>query len=235
MSVQRVSGFFACAALACMICADVAVAQGGGRTRGNAGGMMRMMGGNNQFGLLADRRIQEELELVDEQIEELESIQSEAMKVIRDMFSERQDWANADRENIREKMQEKMKPFEGRIKDVLLPHQHSRLQQLAFQSSGRGSGAGGALNNPRLLDELNVTDEQKKQLEEAIEEAREKLQKQIAKLQKEAEDDILGILDTEQRKKYRELVGDSFNFDNRSGLRPPANGARTDRRRGRDN
>lgn len=215
MSTKNLCGLILMAAVLSMMSADVAFGQRGGSRA--AGGMMRMMGGNNQFGLLADQKVQAELELVDDQIEELEEIQKEAMQVIRDMFSEMQDSGGDRREafrNIREKMQEKMKPFEGRLNDVLLPHQQTRLKQLGYQSTGRFGGAGGVFQNDKLLEDLDISDKQKEELEEAVEKAREKLQKDYKELVKKAENDILKVLDSDQRKKYKELVGDSFQFDN---------------------
>ena len=215
MSVKNICGLILIAAVFSMLSVDVAFAQRGGSNR--TSGMMRMMGGNNQFGLLTDKKVQEELELVDDQIEELEDLQKEAMQEIRDMFSEMQDSGGDRREafrNIREKMQERMKPYEERVNDVLLPHQQTRLKQLGYQSSGRFSGAGGVFDNQALLDDLDISDKQRDELKEAVEKAREKLQKEYKKLVKDAEDDILKVLDSDQRKKFKELVGDSFQFDN---------------------
>ena len=215
MSVKNTCGLILIAAVFSMLSVDVAFAQRGGSNR--TSGMMRMMGGNNQFGLLTDKKVQEELELVDDQIEELEELQKEAMQEIRDMFSEMQDSGGDRREafrNIREKMQERMKPYEERVNDVLLPHQQTRLKQLGYQSSGRFSGAGGVFDNQALLDDLDISDKQRDELKEAVEKAREKLQKEYKKLVKDAEDDILKVLDSDQRKKFKELVGDSFQFDN---------------------
>lgn len=215
MSVKNTCGLILIAAVFSMLSVDVAFAQRGGSNR--TSGMMRMMGGNNQFGLLTDKKVQEELELVDDQIEELEDLQKEAMQEIRDMFSEMQDSGGDRREafrNIREKMQERMKPYEERVNDVLLPHQQTRLKQLGYQSSGRFSGAGGVFDNQALLDDLDISDKQRDELKEAVEKAREKLQKEYKKLVKDAEDDILKVLDSDQRKKFKELVGDSFQFDN---------------------
>lgn len=212
MSFRSLVGVFVVAAVCSMCCVETAVAQ--------RGGMARVMGGNNQFGLLMNKQVQEELELVDDQVRELEDLQKEMEQVVRDMFSEMQDLPRDQmREgwrDMREKMQEKMKPFEGRVKEVLMPHQHDRLKQLGYQNRARGQGAGGALQNQDLLDELEVTDEQKEKLDEALKEAREELQKQYAKLVKDAEEDVLKVLDSEQRKKYRELVGDPFQFENRN-------------------
>ena len=233
MSVRNVFGFILVVAIINLLSIDTAFAQRGGR---DGGGMMRIMGTNNQFGLLSDTKVREELELVDDQIKELDGIQEEAMQVMRDMFSEMQDMPRDQmREGwrgMREKMEEKMKPFEGRVKEVLLPHQHTRLKQLTFQNSSRGQGAGSALQNDDLLEELEVTDEQREKLDEAIKEAHEDLQKKYAKLIKEAEDDVLKVLDSGQRKKYREMVGDPFQFENRNARRTRGGDRENNRRRG---
>jgi Spy/CpxP family protein refolding chaperone len=219
MSAKSLFVLIAFTALVGLTAADMVMAQPGGGRGGR--GMMRMLGGNNQYALLADSRVQEELELVDEQIRELEQIQQEVMQTMRDMFSEMQDQGGGRDafRNVREKIQERMKPFESRFKEVLLPHQMDRLKQLSYQSAGRGQGAGGALSNEALLDELEVTEEQREELQKAMEEARDKIQKELVKLQRDAEENILKVLDAEQRKKYRELVGESFQFDNRAGFR----------------
>lgn len=235
MKMRSVCGFVFVIAVVSMLCVDVAFAQRGGR----GGGMMRMWGGgNNQLGLLTDSKVQQELELVDDQIKELEEIQQEAMTMVRDMFSEMQDIPREERgefmRGLRDKMQEKLKPIESRVNEVLLPHQRDRLKQLGFQSSGRGQGAGGALMNEDVLDELDVTDKQKEDLEEAIEKAKEELEKKYKELVKDAENDILKVLDSDQRKKYREMVGEPFQFEER-GRRGRDGGDRGDRGRGRRN
>jgi vacuolar-type H+-ATPase subunit H len=115
---------------------------------------------------------------------------------MRDMFSEMQDLNRDDRrafmEEMREKMQERMKQFEQEADRILLPHQKDRLRQLSYQTAGRGQGAGGALGNEALLEELGVTEEQRKAIEEATTKAREELQKKYQDLVREAEDDIDG-------------------------------------------
>ena len=87
----------------------------------------------------------------------------------------------------------------------------------------------------RMLEELEVTPSQREELEEAIEEAKKELKEEYAKLVKEAEKDILKVLDSGQRKKYKELVGDAFEFSDPSrdrNRRNRENNDRGDRRRG---
>ncbi len=218
----------------CLTCVDFAQAQ-----RNNW--QQRLLGGDDKgLSLLTDKNVQAELELVDEQIEELEELQKEGMQVITDAVSEmRERPRGGDRgdfmRDIGEKIKEKMEPVMSRVDEVLLPHQRDRLNQLSFQSKGRNQGAGGALMSERMLEELEVTPSQREELEEAIEEAKKELKEEYAKLVKEAEKDILKVLDSGQRKKYKELVGDAFEFSDPSrdrNRRNRENNDRGDRRRG---
>jgi Spy/CpxP family protein refolding chaperone len=200
-------------AMACFLIADVAVAQPdrGGEFRQTR---MAMMGGG--MGLLTDERVQQELELMDDQLEELRAIQEEAQSAMRDMFAEMGDANPEDRrqqmEGMREKIQERMSQYQEKVDAVLLPHQRDRLKQLTYQSEGRYRGAGGALNNDRLLEELGVTGEQREKLNAALEKARQELQEKYAKMVRDAEEEVLDVLTAEQREQYRKLVGEPFEF-----------------------
>lgn len=206
-------------ALALMVTAlaSPALAQpGGGRDR-----MMGFGGGDNMIGLLLNPRVQEELELVDDQVAELEGLRESMMERTRDLFSGMRDMDPEERETkmaeMREKMQEEMKSLEKEVEAVLLPHQMTRLKQISYQSSGQRRGAGGSLSNERLLDELGVTEEQKKELEEKAEEVRAKLQEKYRKMVADAEDEILGVLSESQRSKYKELIGEPFDTQSMFG------------------
>ena len=63
-----------------------------------------------------------------------------------------------------------------------------------------------------MLEELGIDEEQKKKLEEKIEEVRKEVEKKIKEIRKEAEDDILSVLTSEQRKMFREKIGETFDF-----------------------
>ena len=202
-----------------VIAADCAWAQrggDGGAVRGNRG--FNLWGGGGTLGLLNSEKVKEELELVDDQLEQLREIQEASRQSVRDIFSEMRGVPREERgemmREIQEKMAKRTKEYEEQIDDILLPHQQSRLKQLKFQSAGRGQGAGGSLSNQALLDELGVTDVQKEELEAAAAKAREKLQEKYQKLIREAENEILKVLSRDQREKYRELVGEPFQFEN---------------------
>ena len=75
--------------------------------------------------------------------------------------------------------------------------------------------------------------------EKAVE-VRESLAVKMAKLRKQAEMEILSVLDTEQREKYKEMMGESYDVDSlfsRGGQRGGDNRQRggDNRRRGGDN
>lgn len=223
-----------------LLLTGVCIAQPPGDSSGWGGRFMGSFGGST-MGLLNSEQVQSELELMEDQIEELRAVQQSAQQAMRDMFSEMQDIPREERREfmsgMRDKLTERMKEFDSEANQILLPHQQSRLKQLRFQSSGRGRGAGGALGNEDLLEELGVTDEQREELEEATAEAREKLQKQYQDLVREAEQNILKVLTSEQRKKYEELVGEPFEFQSRGRFSRggPERGDRgSDRDRGDD-
>ena len=204
-----------------LVSAELAMAQGfrGGPPGGGRGG--------SALGLLANEKVQAELELVDDQIKAIEGLSEDMRNEMREMFSGMQDsfrnLSGTEREefmnDIRTKMTDLNKDFENRAYEELLPHQIDRLKQLMFQSQTARSGGvtRGALPE-NLIEELGITEEQLEKMKEKAEKVREDLNEKIAKLRKQAEDEILSVLDAEQREKYRELTGDSFDFGQPQGF-----------------
>ncbi len=221
-------------AIGSLIITDAVLAQpDGGRMRGN------WMGMGGTMGLLNSDQVHDELELMEDQIEELKAIQQTAQQAMRDMFSEMQDIPREERRDyfadVRERLQERMKEFETEADQVLLPHQKQRLKQLSYQSLGRRGGAGGTLSNKDLQEKLGISEDQARELEEARTKAQEELRKKYSDLVREAEDDILKVLTSEQRAKYKELVGEAFQFeDNQRGRFFGGRGGDDRGQRGRD-
>ncbi len=205
-------------ALTVVLCSsETAWAQPG---RGGRGGFF---GGQSALGLLANEKVQKELELVDDQIEVIQSLQQEQRASMQEMFSGMRDRFRdmdpSERESvmgeIREEMQKSNKEFEGKAYEELLPHQVDRLKQLIFQAqSRRGGGIAGGQMSESLVEELGITDDQLEKMKEMAEKVREDLAKKMAKLRSQAEEEILSVLDPAQREKYKSLVGDTFEFDN---------------------
>ncbi len=225
-------------ALGCLlVLVDVSVAQppGGGGGRGRGGGMMFGRGGGGAMGLLGNKQVQEELQLVDDQIEEMDALQSELREEMRSMFEGMREMDRDERraffEDMREKMAEKTKQYEERYNAILLPHQQQRLKQLQVQTGNRR----GLENNETLIDELGLTEEQIEKMKAKAVDVNKKLQEKIAKLRSQAQNEILSVLSPEQQKKYKELAGDSFNLEPRAPQRRGGGGGqRGGRRSGSD-
>lgn len=184
---------------------------------GGGGGFMAF-GNPSGLGLMADERVQKELELDEAQIGRVKELQEEMQAEIRDAVGDfRGRMQGEDREalmqEIRERTEEISKEFDGLIEKELLPHQKQRLNQLVFRSQARrtGGATGGALPDG-VAKEIGITDEQKAKMEEKAKTVREELEKKIANLRKQAEEEVLSVLSKSQIDKYNELMGDPFEF-----------------------
>lgn len=214
MISSRSQLFVAFAVIAMLSVADVGFAQGGrGGGRGGFG-----PGGGGMIGLLGNEKVQQELELVDDQVKDIEELQSAMRQEMMDMFrgSNFRDMDPEERQTqmdeMRKKIDAKTKEMEGEVKDILLPAQFDRLQQLTFQRETSRGGATGLADSQALMDALNITDEQKDKMKQAAETAAKKLDEKIAELRKQAEAEVLAVLSDEQRAKFKKLQGDSFDF-----------------------
>jgi len=228
------SYFMAILALGAVVSiADVGFAQRGGG-RGFWGGGA---GGGGLSTLLRDSKVQEELELVEDQVADLEEIQSEMRQEMMEMFRGGggfRDLSDDERrermEELRAKITERTKEMDEEIGQVLLPHQLTRLRELNFQSQIQRSGTDGMADNESIIEALGITDEQKEKMKKAAEEASKKLEEKIQKLRQQAQDEVLAVLTPEQRKKFKELKGESFEFSN--NRRGPNRGGLEGRRGG---
>ncbi len=204
---------------------DVAAQRGGGR--GGPGGGFGGMMGNSSMSLLGDSKVAEELELDEEQVDALDELQDDMRDVFRGTFSsmrERFREPDVDREalmeEIRGAIQEKMKTVDEKLEQVLLPHQMTRLSELTFQMQAQRGGTQGLLNNSKIKEELGITDEQIERVKEKAEEVKEQLEEKMAKARKDAQDEILSVLTPEQQTKIKEMMGESFAFEEgRGGFR----------------
>ncbi|HMP80541.1 MAG TPA: hypothetical protein PKD54_13890 [Pirellulaceae bacterium] len=202
-------------AVALCLVSQWAWAQPGGAF-GQGGRGMNMFGGN--LFLLADEKVQKDLDLSEDQIEHLKKLQDDIRNTMMNMFQGMQPERGGDPRQMFQEMQEKaeatLKEFEEDLNDILLPHQTRRLKQIAVQSQNRGRGVGGSLLSENVRNELNITREQEQKLKEAAEQLEKELQEKIAKLRRDSMNKLLDQLTPEQREKYRELVGDPIEFGN---------------------
>ncbi|EAQ78877.1 hypothetical protein [Blastopirellula marina] len=222
---------------------SISLAQGPGGRGGFGGGPG---GGGDEFGLLNSPQVREELEIPDAQYEEIREIQNSVREKMREVFQGMgnfRDMSEEERTEFRESMQAKMAEVQAEVKtemeQVLLPHQVSRLKQIALQQQvarsggpGGGSGAANALTNERVVEALGLTEEQIAELREKREEVAQELREKLAAAQKEAEEKLLSVLTPEQQAKWKELLGEPYElqFGGRGG---PNNRGNQNNRRGR--
>ncbi len=210
------------ALLAAVMFTNVASAQPG---RGGGGFM-----GGGSMGLLMNEDVRKELEIVEDQEKKLREVGEKMREKMREAFSGMRDASSEDRQAMWEKARTKMREVQTEMqKDVdkiLLPHQRDRLKQLALQQSIRYRGMSGALGGDTLSKELGLTEKQKEKLRAKAEEVQKKLQERIAKLRKEAEEDLLDVLTPEQQAKIKKLIGEQFEMPQRDRGRGGRGGER---------
>ena len=234
---------FCTIAIACLaiFSSSFAAAQPG--TQGGGNGRRS----NDMMNLLRNESVKKELELVDDQVQEIDTIMQEMWAEMRERmgtFRDMRDLPPEERKEryakIREEMDERRGKFQEEINKVLLPNQLSRLKQINVQSRARryGEGAIGVLKNKELLEELGIDEETQEKLEKKTEEVLKELQEKVEKLKKKAEEEILSVLPSDKKKAFRELVGESFSFGGsrqfgQSQVRPDGQGRQERRGRGR--
>ncbi len=164
----------------------------------------------SDLGLLADPKVREEIEMVDEQYEELQKlnadIQARAASQIQKLdFSDREGLVDRLRE-IRERAQED-------LDSMFIPEQLARLRQLRNQSRMRGGRTlVDLLTTDPLRNELDISESQADELRELEKEVEEEIQREIAKLREKAKERLLSPLDSEQREQVEELFGETMAF-----------------------
>lgn len=205
-----VSGIALAASLALATALGVAAQQPGGP--GGPGGPGF---GGPGFGGLLDlvRRtdVRKELELLDEQVQKLDKLEQGRGERMRQTFSGLEDVPREQRfEKMRELMRKEQQQTEKDIGQILLPHQMKRLKQLEVQNRSRGGGQ--ALLSERTGEELGLTTEQKESLRKKAAELEEQIRKKLTEMRKQAQDEMLQLLTPAQRAKWKEMVGDPFEF-----------------------
>ena len=86
-----------------------------------------------------------------------------------------------------------------------------------------------------LKDQLDISDDQMDEMKEKAVEVKKALDAKIAKLRKEAETEILSVLDSEQREKYKKMMGDTYGVDSLFSRGRSGAGRTGNRGRGGDN
>lgn len=145
---------------------------------------------------------QKELEIVPEQKQKLKAIAEKYQADMQGYWSQMRDLKPEEQQKKfaewRERSAKQQEQIRKQVEEVLLPHQLALLKDLNFRSR-----APMYLSNPRTIEQIGLTNEQKDKLRKM----REELQEKTQKLQKEMFDKSLELLTPEQKKKLQEQVG----------------------------
>lgn len=176
---------------------------------------------DNLLSALFSAEVLRDLELLDEQKKELKQITGEIRQARNQITTRLKEYASSgvSQDKIEAKRQESIKQIEDKkaealkqINDVLLPHQMDRLRQSTVQvmmkQFARHEKVQSGLLTSQMKQYLEIDDEQAKKIAETAKELREELAEKIKKLNEEALEKLLSELSAEQRKKYKELIGD---------------------------
>lgn len=200
----------------------------GGRGAGRGGMMGGMMGGGGDMmllGLLRMEEVKKEIDLMPDQEEGLTKL-GESLNADRPQF----DFRNAsdeDRqkfmEDMRKRMEESSKKVTEGLEQILLEEQLVRLRQISIQQQGFN-----AFFDATVVKKLELTDDQKKKLEELQEKSmtemreamqelfqggdREAMGKKMTEMRDKQLADAKEVLTDKQKETYSEMRGKDFDL-----------------------
>ena len=204
---------------------QVSMAQGrrgrGGPGDGGPGGFG--FGPPSSARLLGLKEVQDGLKLTDDQKSKIEKINDEMQEGMRKAMQGGGGW---------QKMQQLMAATSAKVNEVLDAGQQKRLMGIMIQVNGAA-----AVLDPGVAKELNITDDQKKQLDqihqknmEAMRDERQgarnqsggrgAVQEKMQKLRDEAHQKLMAVLTSDQQTRLESLKGEKVDID-MSQLRGP--------------
>jgi hypothetical protein len=179
--------------------------------------------GGGSFLVFRDR-VQEELQLSDEQKDKLLEKFPEYAQETKNIFDKITDLKPEEREKeMRSHRQKSHEKLAALLKENLKAEQLKRLQQLELQQQGPF-----ALGRPEIRKELKITDQQvetfmgfvqemQKQIEPLMKEAQsggnpEEIRPKVMKIRKDHEGKIEAILSEAQQKQWKKMLGKPFDL-----------------------
>lgn len=180
-------------------------------------------GGGGKAMLLMNPDVQQELKLSEDQIAKVKEVSQSVFEKNKETFAKLKD---TPKDQLREKMQEIAKAIgeetDKALKDVLKSEQTKRLRQLELQQRGFD-----AFSEADVQKELKLGDEQKEKIKTLSDDARKEaselfqggakgnFQETMTKVQamrKDTLEKVLATLKDDQKKSWKELTGEPFEF-----------------------
>lgn len=184
-------------------------------------GPMGMAGRSGELmNLINNESVRKEIDLVDDQYKKMrdfnKTIQEKIQKDIAQLINPDSKTTNSSVKLRGKKIAETIKKHqtaaEKQLKELLLPHQVKRLEQVANQMTLKNRGTAGALASVKFKEALGLSDEEVENIKARSQEIQADLEKEIAKLREKAKKDLLKELTPAQRKKMDEIMGDEFEY-----------------------
>ena len=168
--------------------------------------------------------IQAELELTTDQLKQLKSTNEKIEAKLTDYRKSLGTFdpttgITEEQQTKLDQMQQIMAKDLEAVDHVLLPHQQKRLKQIAFQYTVRPDDPTELYLAPKIADGLKLTQQQKskisdlyQQRNEKIREAYREFEKQFVSIQQQSHQELLKILDNQQRAAAEEHIGPDSNL-----------------------
>ena len=167
----------------------------------------------SSFSLLNNPSVQKDLQLVDEQMDQINSINKEFTDKIKEKIGEMKGEDGSFRfqggSGFGELIADLRNQQQEQIQSILLPNQQERLDQVSRQMKLKRMGSERGLTEI-LAKELGISDEQKTRIRKKSEELQKQLEEKIAELKKNAKEELMQELSKDQREKLEDLLGDEF-------------------------
>ncbi|MHB1034239.1 MAG: hypothetical protein ACYC35_08675 [Pirellulales bacterium] len=178
--------------------------------------------------LLQNPQVQKELEIVADQKTALKKIADDESAARREAMTGMQGLSREEMQakmaELRTKSEARAKETQKKIDEVLLPPQAKRLKEILVQIRGNG-----ALLDKEVQATLKISDEQAKKLTAIQDDAgakrrelfqgggaggdRAAMQEKMAQLQKEVGEQMLGVLNADQKEAFAKMKGKEFKLD----------------------
>ncbi|MER3500565.1 MAG: hypothetical protein C4295_03645 [Candidatus Fervidibacterota bacterium] len=181
------------------------------------GGPMRLLG------LLRNPQVQQELKLTEEQKQKLQGLTEQLREKFRGLGQELRGLSPEERPK---RLAQVNAEVEKELAKVLKEEQLNRLKQIALQVEGYA-----ALSRPDIAKQVGLTEGQRKQVQEILQEAAEKRRslfqqgpggdrqarfqrfQEWQKIRQWVDQQIERLLTEQQKKKWQELIGPPFKFE----------------------
>jgi hypothetical protein len=161
--------------------------------------------------LLQRRDVQEELELLDDQKQQVTALAERSQERMREMFRGRGN--DGDRGAALTAMRRFNEEVQAELDKVLLPHQSKRLRQIEVQSRMRfGVGLGGP-----VAEDLGLSEADQDKLREKARGLEQELARKTAEIRRQLQEQLIADLSEDQRAKFKEMVGEPFEFRDEPG------------------